>query len=223
MNRLFDSWTTQYDKWFETPSGLLIKKYESELMLKLLDPLPGEKILDAGCGTGIFTLDVLERKAIVTGVDISCSMLEKAVDKTREKPFNCTCADLCCLPFADNSFDKVLSMTAIEFIQDAKKAVHELNRVTRKGGSIVLTTLNSLSPWAEQRKKKAEQGHSLFQNIFFRSPDDMKSLIKADPVIETAIHFMKDESLSRALEIESLGRRSGARTGAFLAVQWNKF
>ena len=127
---------------------------------------------------------------------------------------------MCALPFADNSFDKAFSMTAIEFVKDAKQAVAELDRVTRKGGIVVLTTLNSLSPWAERRLKAAKNGHTLFQNIFFRSPDDMRALVPSDPVIKTAIHFRKNSSPADVPGIERTGDEEHADTGAFLAVQW---
>ena len=47
---LFDEWPEKYDQWFTTPIGALIKKYESELILDLLEPCPGEIILDEGRG-----------------------------------------------------------------------------------------------------------------------------------------------------------------------------
>ena len=51
--RLFDQWPEKYDSWFETPIGALVKKYENELFLDLLQPRPRESILDVGCGTGV--------------------------------------------------------------------------------------------------------------------------------------------------------------------------
>ena len=78
---LFDKWTDRYDCWFETQCGILVKQYESELLLKLLNPLSGEKILDVGCGTGVFTIDVMALGSRITGIDISEPMLRKAVNK----------------------------------------------------------------------------------------------------------------------------------------------
>jgi len=222
---LFDKWTNQYDAWFETPRGILIKQYEFRLLLEMLNPLPNEKILDVGCGTGVFTIDVMAQGPMITGIDISEPMLKKAVHKTSKtaKPaFTGVCADMCALPFADNRFDKVLSMTAIEFIADAERAVAELERVTRQGGTIVLTTLNSLSPWAEQRQRAAEKGHDLFENIFFRSPDEMRSLVPANAVVKTAIHFQKQDLISDIPEIEHQGEKNHSDKGAFLAVKWKK-
>lgn len=225
---LFDKWTNRYDCWFETPWGILVKHYESRLLMELLKPLPREKILDVGCGTGVFTIDVMALGPIITGIDISEPMLRNAVEKIRKihtpsiYPFTGICADMCALPFADNSFDKVLSMTAFEFVADAKTAVTELDRVTRQGGTIVLTTLNSLSPWAAKRRKAAENGHELFQKIIFRSPDEMRSLVPANHVVKTAVHFQKDDRLSDIPEIERQGEKESSEKGAFLAVQWNK-
>ncbi len=219
---LFDTWTDRYDSWFETPSGQLVRKYESALLLELLAPLPGERILDVGCGTGIFTQDVLDHGAIVTGIDLSCPMLKKALARNDTTDFTSLCADMCALPFPDDSFDKVFSMTAIEFVVDAGRAVAELNRVARKGGCVVVTTLNSLSPWAQQRNKKAQNGHTLFQNICFRSPDDMRLIVPENSLMKTAIHFQKNDPVASIPEIEKNGSNIHPHTGAFLAVQWKK-
>ena len=47
MTEIFDDWPEKYDQWFETPIGRLVKKYESELVLEMLRPERGERILDA--------------------------------------------------------------------------------------------------------------------------------------------------------------------------------
>jgi ubiquinone/menaquinone biosynthesis C-methylase UbiE len=219
---LFDTWTDTYDRWFETPTGRLVRKYESTLLLEFLKPRPGERILDVGCGTGIFTQEVLDCGAIVTGIDLSVPMLKKAFIRMGNASFTGLCADMSALPFPSNSFDKVFSMTAIEFVADARRAIAELDRVTRKGGRIVVTTLNSLSPWAQQRQQKARNGHALFQKIHFRSPGDMCSIVPERSVIKTAIHFQNNDSVACIPEIERSGSKKGLNTGAFLAVQWDK-
>jgi ubiquinone/menaquinone biosynthesis C-methylase UbiE len=219
---LFDDWPEKYDGWFTTPIGTLIKKYEADLILGLLRPGQGETILDAGCGTGVFTLDILSFGAHVIGLDISLPMLIRAVQKAREYPFQTVSADMATLPFQDNSFDKVVSVTAIEFFEDASDAVKELFRVTKHGGVIVVATLNSLSPWASRRKAEAKKGHSLFKKAFFRSPDQLRSLAPVEGIVKTAVHFQKEEEPGRVPEIELQGKRKGLNTGAFLAVRWEK-
>ncbi|ADW19197.1 Methyltransferase type 11 [Desulfobulbus propionicus DSM 2032] len=219
---LFDTWPEQYDRWFDTPTGQLVKIYESALLLEFLAPQPGERILDAGCGTGLFTGDVLDRGAMVIGVDLSVPMLDRARKRAAGPRFTALCADMGALPFADNSFDRVFSMTAIEFVADAAKAIAELNRVVRRGGPVVVTTLNSRSPWATRRKRKAEQGHSLFQEICFRSPEEMRSLVPVPCQVKTAIHFQKDDPVDLIPATETRGGRLSPDAGAFLAVRWQK-
>lgn len=222
---LFDTWTERYDSWFGSPVGQYVKNYESALLLDLLNPQPGDHILDAGCGTGIFIRDVIKQGAKVMGMDLSAPMVEKGIRRLNvidNLDFSGICGDMCALPFTDNSFDRAFSMTAIEFIADVASAIAELNRVVKKGGCIVVTTLNSLSPWAEQRIQKGKLGHSLFQNIIFRSPDEMRLLIPEQCLIKTAIHFQKDDPVESIPQIEEMGRRQQLETGAFLVAQWGK-
>ncbi len=221
-NRLFDKWPDRYDEWFRTPIGALVKRYESWLLLDLLKPRPGEMILDGGCGPGIVTLDIRESGPGVVGLDISLPMLMRARQKTAGHTYHPIAGDMLSLPFADEVFDKTVSMTALEFIENAYDAVRELFRVTRKGGVIVVTTLNSLSPWADRRKQKAEKGHHLFEKMIFRSPDEIRSLVPVDGVVKTAIHFQKEENPDRIPEIEKNGQQKELCTGAFLAARWVK-
>ena len=219
---LFDEWPEKYDEWFTTPIGLLVKKYERDLLLQLLKPKSGEFILDAGCGTGIFTLDLLSLETHVIGVDLSLPMLSRAEQKTRGYHFRAVLTDISSLPFSENVFDKVVSVTALEFIEDAKTAMEELFRVTKSGGSIAVATLNSLSPWAERRKAEAKKGHPLFKKAIFRSPDELLAAAPVKGVIRTAIHFQKKDDPAHAPEIEKEGQRGGLKTGAFVVGCWEK-
>ena len=220
--RLFDEWPEKYDRWFETPIGALVKKYENELLLDLLQPGPAEMILDVGCGTGVFSLNILGFGPRITGLDISYPMLKRAELKAKGYPFRAVAGDMTYLPFADECFDRVVSMTALEFIEDGRGAVKDLLRVTKKGGVVVVTTLNSLSPWADRRKKSADKGHSLFQQMIFRSPDDMRALVPTEAPVKTAIHFLKEDDPQRVPEIERDGNKRGLDTGAFVAARWVK-
>ena len=86
----------------------------------------------------------------------------------------------------------------------------------------MVTTLNSLSPWAARRKQKAEKGHQLFNKMIFRSPDEMRRLAPVEGVVKTAIHFKKDEDPDRVPEIEKDGQYKELSAGAFLAARWVK-
>ncbi len=219
---IFDEWPEKYDLWFTTPIGSLVRKYESELILNFLNPAPGEIVLDAGCGTGVFTRDIISKGSKVTGLDISFPMLQRAREKAGGFGFHPVWGDISTLPFREESFDKVVSMTALEFIAEAKAAVAELFRVVQRGGVVVVATLNSRSPWAERRKDEARKGHSIFSKAVLRSPDDLLSLSSVHGVVKTAIHFDKEDSPEEAMETEREGQTMGLMTGAFAAVRWLK-
>ena len=222
MADIFDDWPEKYDQWFESPMGRLIKSYESQLVMEMLDPAPGEVILDAGCGTGIFAADILESGVRVVGLDLSLTMLRHALTKFAGQTFQSVMGDIGSLPFADTSFHKAVSITAIEFMKDARIAVEELFRVTKPGGYIVVATLNSLSPWAQRRKEAAQKGHPLFKHAIFRSPDEMKGLSSENSIVRTAIHFEKNDDPEMVPKIEKSGSERNLNTGAFLAARWIK-
>lgn len=222
MAEIFDDWPKKYDEWFESPIGKLVKEYEGRLLLDMVRPIRGEHVLDVGCGTGIFTLDLLEAGARVTGLELSLPMLRRAGQKAAGRAFHMVRGDMRRLPFADGTFDKTVSVTAIEFLDDACAAVAELFRVTRRGGAVVVASLNSLSPWATRRKTAAKAGHDLFRHARFRSPAEMAGLMPVPALVGTAVHFEKHDNPDRAREIEEDGHTRGLETGAFLVVRWEK-
>lgn len=222
MAEIFDEWPEKYDLWFDTPIGRLVREYESRLFLDMARPGRGETILDAGCGTGIFTLDFLAAGSLVTGLELSLPMLQRAGAKAAGRSFRMVRGDMRRLPFTDCSFDKTLSVTAIEFLEDASGAVSEMFRVTRPGGLVVVASLNSLSPWAARRRTTAREGHAIFEHATFRSPAEMAALMPCPKRVGTAVHFLKNDDPDRAVEIEKDGQTRRLDTGAFVVVSWEK-
>ncbi len=220
--KIFDDWPEKYDRWFETPLGKLIEQFERELIIQMLRSKRGERFLDAGCGTGMFTRCLLAEGASVVGLELSFPMLLKAGEKLDGYQFQMVQGDMQHLPFADNEFDKTISVSAIEFIENAKGAIDELFRVTKPGGCIVVTTLNRLSPWATRRKAAAKEGHPIFKHVFHRSPDEIRKISPMKPLIKSAIHFQKDDEPVQARKIEKQGQADDLDTGAFLAARWEK-
>ncbi|MGC9967541.1 MAG: class I SAM-dependent methyltransferase [Syntrophobacteraceae bacterium] len=221
ISDFFAEWPEKYDEWFETPIGRLVREYEGRVLREMVCPGPDEEILDVGCGTGVFTSDLLDAGSRVTGLEICLPMLLRAGKKAAGRPLLMVRGDMRRLPFAENSFDKTVSVTAIEFLaEDARGAVADMFRVTRPGGLIVVASLNSLSPWATRRK--AAKDHPIFTHTRFRSPAEMKELAPFPASIKTAVHFQKHEDPERAKQIEGDGNARGLDTGAFLAVRWKK-
>ncbi len=164
---------------------------------------------------------IIARGADVVGLDISFAMLRRAAEKNAVLASRAVAADMLHLPFGDCAFDKTVSVTAIEFIADAKRALAELFRVTKWGGIVVVATLNSLSPWADRRLEDARHDRSsVFNRVFFRSPAELIALAPVAGVARTAVHFGKDDPPADWERIEREGR--GSERGAFVAALWEK-
>jgi SAM-dependent methyltransferase len=100
---------------------------------------PGERVLDAATGTGITAIAARERGAHVTGVDFTPELLAVARKKAADSGFgdiDFREGDIEALPFADATFDVVLSTCGHMFAPDQPKVAAELARVTRPGGRV---------------------------------------------------------------------------------------
>lgn len=101
-----------------------------------------ECVLDVGCGTGnlSFCLAQNPRIASVTGLDLSAAYVEHARRKNQDARVAFRVGDACVLPFADASFNHTLSMLVLQFIPRPYRAIREMRRVTRPGGTVAAAT-----------------------------------------------------------------------------------
>jgi ubiquinone/menaquinone biosynthesis C-methylase UbiE len=98
----------------------------------------GEDVLDAGCGTGSLTFALSQRvdARTITGIDFSPVYVEYANQRNRDARITFKVGDICALPFADGSFDRVLSLLVLHFVPQTERATAELRRVARPGATV---------------------------------------------------------------------------------------
>lgn len=173
---IFDRYADTYDSWFKTPLGKKVYILEKKCIEELMSDGKGKKALDLGIGTGLFTLLLKERGFDVVGVDISERMMEIA----EKRGFKVLKHDLNNpLPFKDEEFDFVFSMTSIEFLKNPEDLVKETLRVLKNRGEFLLVTLNSLSLWAIIRRIKGVfKKNDVFRGARFYSPNILESLFR---------------------------------------------
>jgi ubiquinone/menaquinone biosynthesis C-methylase UbiE len=99
-----------------------------------------EQILDVPCGTGELAQHLLARWPAlrIVGVDLSHEMLKQAQAKDLQGFAQWTRADVCALPFTDESFDWVMCANSFHYFRSPETALRELRRVLRPHGRLVL-------------------------------------------------------------------------------------
>jgi SAM-dependent methyltransferase len=129
----------------------LFEYYRSAKVIAVLDragaPLEG-RVLDAGCGGGGMPLSLAEHARFVVGIDPINRFGDAGVRLARERNLphlTFARADGMALPFADGSFDLVLSHAVIEHVADAPLYLRECRRVMAPGGRFYLSTAPYLS------------------------------------------------------------------------------
>ena len=113
------------------------------LMGELRDRAP---ILEIGVGTGRLAVPLHRAGAAMVGADLSPAMLGKLVDKTRDTRLPVAVADATRLPFRSGAFESVVAAHVLHLIPAWRTALHEVVRVLRSGGVILL----QLGGWGVQ-------------------------------------------------------------------------
>jgi len=128
----FDSKMNMYD------TNKRLHVFYNEL---LTEDISNKKLLDAGCGTGWFSKWACDRKAMVTSMDLGEGLLKRVAAKCDSERIVGSILEI---PFSDNTFDIVVSSEVIEHTPDPKKAIQELYRVLKPGGTLVLSVPNKI-------------------------------------------------------------------------------
>lgn len=105
------------------------------------DLVQGADLLEVGCGTGLILRRLAPRTRRLVGVDLSSAMLHQA----RNRHPSVVQANALALPFADGSFDVVVSFKVLPHVPEIRAALAEMARVIRPGGHLVLEFYNRRS------------------------------------------------------------------------------
>jgi ubiquinone/menaquinone biosynthesis C-methylase UbiE len=133
----YDTIADSYDHHYDHPRGRNYHSHISNYLIRALPP--GGKLLDIGCGTGLFVEKYIRHGGSATGLDISTKMIGQARNR-------CTCCDFTVgtgekIPFRDSSFDAVSSLLVFSYLRDPAAMLSETYRVLQPGGAVAICTL----------------------------------------------------------------------------------
>jgi ubiquinone/menaquinone biosynthesis C-methylase UbiE len=133
----YDDVADIYDNRYDRKRG---KFYHAHISERVLDAVPrGGRILDLGCGTGLFLKTYEERGGCGIGIDLSREMIRRARLRCEESEFFVGNAEI--LPFRDESFDAVCSLMAFSYVKRPDQLLSEVFRVLRPGGKTAICTM----------------------------------------------------------------------------------
>lgn len=105
---------------------------------------PGSKILDVGCGPGEIAAKLIECGYEVWGVDVAEPMILRARIRCGSDRFRV--GDIESIPFPDSTFDAVVCLAVIEYLDSDEAALAQIRRVLKPGGRAVIAAPNAIAP-----------------------------------------------------------------------------
>ena len=144
---LVEALPESYERWRRSRLGRITDALEERLILDLLGPVDGLDVLDLGCGDGDMASRFERLGARVTGLDADPRMLTAARRRAEieSMEFALVLGRVEALPFPDASFDRVVAVTVLCFVRDVDRAIAEMARVLKPGGTLLVANLTGFS------------------------------------------------------------------------------
>jgi len=155
---------------WETPAGRVRAARRLKYFIELGRLGPGKKVLEVGCGTGIFTRGLVATKAQITSIDIAPALVDYAKKHTSVKNVSFEVQDAMNTSYENESFDVVIGCSILHHLEP-ELALCEFFRLLKKGGRIVFSEPNMLNPQIALQKNipaiKRWVGDSPDETAFF--------------------------------------------------------
>ena len=164
-----------YEKWFDSPRNKMAAELEDRLLLNMLNPVHGRKLLDVGCGTGSRWSSLLKKGIDITGLDPSPYMLDIAREKIKHRAdFHRGFGED--LPFDDDSFHYVSLITTLEYVNDPEKVLKEACRVAKD--KIFIGINNRYAVKCLQHRVKGIFAETIYNRAKFFSIWEIRQMIR---------------------------------------------
>jgi SAM-dependent methyltransferase len=162
---IFEKYAQEYDRWFDENRDV----YQSELMaLRALVPAEGLG-LEVGVGTGRFAAPLGIRRGVEPAAALADMARKKGIDVLEGRAE--------ALPFHTSTFDFVLMMTTICFLDDPLQALAEARRVLSREGRLIIGMIDRDSPLG-RRYEERKRTSKFYRYANFRSADEVLSWLR---------------------------------------------
>lgn len=197
----FEKYGDEYDDWFDTHADLYAAELEA---IRRLMPPAGARGVEVGVGSGKFALPL--------GIRIGVEPSEKMAGKARLRGIDVHSGVAEELPFSGDSFDFVLMVTTICFVDDVAKSFREAFRVLKTAGFIIVAFVDRESELGRRYSAKKESSKFYKDASFFSAPEVLGYLKESGftmtNVLQTLIHGQSPRMI-----MEGFGR------GSFIVIK----
>lgn len=214
----------KYDAYFTKPKGRYVWQAETELMKRLIDIDPGMKVLEIGCGTGLYSIPFARKGCDVTGIDISEEMLDIAREKSHVDDVDITLLNMNAdkLKFNDGSFDRIFSMGVLDFVDDLSVTFEQAYRTLKPGGKISIAVVNRDSDWGKHYMDKAYNKGKVYEHAKFKSMEDLMAIHPEEIIGSGECLFIPPTADESLFTMEEEMKRKGTVPGGWINVVWQK-
>ncbi len=153
----------RYDRWYDSAEGAAVFAEELACLRLVISDLSGDW-LEIGVGTGRFAAAL----GIAEGIDPSSSMLALAAKRGIQTQTG-VAEDL---PYPCQSFDGLLMVASLCFVEDTFRALRQCARVLRPQGALVVGMIPSDGPWGRHYARKGQEGHPMYSHARFTTVDE---------------------------------------------------
>lgn len=134
---------------FSTTHGRYMDQLQKDIVLSMINSWKNKRILEVGCGTGRFTIEIANQGSIIVGLDPSIPMLKKVKEKAKDVAtvgiIDLTNGSGYELPFKDFTFDGCVCINVINHLPNYDKMFKEVYRVLKPNGFFIMNFSNMFS------------------------------------------------------------------------------
>ena len=156
------------------------RRVEAHILFGCLGNIDGKRVLNIGCGDGIFDIEMARRGAKIEAIDLCRGALERARWRADQLGLalniNFVHGNATHLPYRDSTFDVVISNCVIEHIPADQQVLKEVSRLLKPAGKLVITVPREFENWDRIPARLAK--------LLISAPNWLKRKICSDPIIQ---------------------------------------
>ena len=174
VKRIWNACGEAFDR-FTTASDSFSDNIERPAIEQLIGNLDGARLLDLGCGSGIYSVSFAEQGSHVVALDLSATMISLAQERAHQRGVEADfrVADIRApLPFDEAEFDIVFTATALHYVESIGGFMKEAARVMKPAARLVASVLHPMSTARFPLTGSEEvEGPDPWEGWYFGSPD----------------------------------------------------